>query len=205
MLIIDPLYLSLMNGGREVNPADLFSMGEALGSIADACRAAGVTPVFCHHFKKSASDRLDLDDMTMTGSAEMARQSILVRRAVPFSTPENNVLQVRFHGAGRGDLYRVLINEGKEMANWGLSVVYEAEAASTEKQVKKTAKEVELIDQLLAAIEVIQSDGHEATKRAIRAETGFNGQTVIKAVNLALEAGEIEQQGDDKLEFYRRK
>lgn len=203
-MVVDPIYLSLMSGGKEVNAGDLYQMGGRFGAIADACKNAGVTPVLCHHFKKSAGESLDLDDMTMTGAAEYARQSILIRRAVPFTTPQNNVLQVRFHGAGRGDIYRVNVNEGQEMGSWGVMVEPEGEVQAAERATKRSLKEARLVDELLVALTGLADDGRPATKTAVREEMGVSGATVKAALNLAIGSGDVEEYQDGGKSCYRR-
>lgn len=206
VLIIDPLYLSLLSGSKkEVNAGNLYQMGALFGAISQACQSAGVTPILCHHFKKSAGESLDLDDMTFSGAAEFARQSILVRRAVPFTTPENNVLTMRLHGAGRGDTYRVLVNEGKGMASWGVLLEREAAAVQAERQEKKNLQDAQLVDGLLVAITAIKTDGRKAMKTTLREEMGVSGAKVTAALNLAREEGLIEEYRDGGYTCYRRK
>lgn len=98
MLIIDPLYLTLLTGNKEASSANLYDMGNVFARIADVCDQHSTTPVLCHHFKKSAGDDLDLDDLTFAGGGEFARQSILIKRRGVFESPENNQLSLRFHG-----------------------------------------------------------------------------------------------------------
>jgi hypothetical protein len=77
IVIVDPLYLTLLAGTRDVSASDLYQMGAVYGDVADAITGAGATPVLAHHFKKTVGKDdtdLDLDDFSFVGAAEFARQ-----------------------------------------------------------------------------------------------------------------------------------
>src|SRR5262249_6795477 len=52
VVIIDPLYLSLLKGAKGRNPASLLDMGPLLYEIGDTCLEWGCTPVLVHHATK---------------------------------------------------------------------------------------------------------------------------------------------------------
>ena len=83
VVIIDPLYLSLMcEETAHVNPANLFGMGPLYNRISDACRSRGATPILCHHTSKGSQNRQErfappeLSDLAMAGISEWMRQWI---------------------------------------------------------------------------------------------------------------------------------
>src|SRR5262249_39442236 len=126
VVIVDPLYLTLLAGTKEVSASDLYQMGSVYGEVADAILGAGATPVLAHHFKKTVGKGdtdLDLDDFSFVGAAEFARQSLLIGRLGSYTGPRNNQLVIRTHGFGRGDRFRVHIDEGTlEQPLWNVTI-----------------------------------------------------------------------------------
>src|SRR5262249_48362419 len=125
VVIVDPLYLTLLAGTRDVSASDLYQMGSVYGEVADAITGVGATPVLAHHFKKTVGKDdtdLDLDDFSFVGAAEFARQSLLIGRLGSYTGPRNNQLVLRTHGFGRGDRFRVHIDEGTEGQLWNVTI-----------------------------------------------------------------------------------
>ena len=94
VVFIDPLFLCLLDLASSSSATNLYAIGPVLRTAAQACLAAGTTPIFVHHSTKGAnrSNRtqqtagtrgsrsvvpLDLDDLAFAGVAEFARQWIL--------------------------------------------------------------------------------------------------------------------------------
>jgi hypothetical protein len=119
VVIIDPLYLSLLGGGADVDPRNVFSMGPVLLEFARACLDLGCTPILAHHAKKSRERDdhrpLDLDDLSYSGIAEFARQWFLINRRTPFEEGSGrHELWVKVGGsAGFSGLYGVDVDEGR--------------------------------------------------------------------------------------------
>src|SRR5262249_48841410 len=113
VMIVDPLYLTLLAGTKDVSATDLYQMGSVYGDVADAIANAGATPVLSHHFKKTIGKEdtdLDLDDFSFVGAAEFARQSLLIGRRGRYAGPRCNQLVIRTHGFGRGERYSLTID-----------------------------------------------------------------------------------------------
>lgn len=193
VVIADPMYLMLLVGS-DANAANLYDMGAVLAPLTATCKRAGCTFIGVHHFKKTASDELDLDDFTYAGIAEYARQSILVGRVAPYTDAEHNQLKIRVHGHGRGGLYQVNIAESK----WQVHVQTMTEV--NQQQAKN--KEAVLVERLLTALDEID---HPALKEEIKTEAGMSGETANRAINLALEEGAIVTDASGQRPLYRRR
>ena len=76
LLIIDPLYLSLLAGEKAVGmeAGNLYHMGPLLRSVAQTCLKADCTPLLAHHTKKNLSEPfepLDLEDLAYGGGSRV--------------------------------------------------------------------------------------------------------------------------------------
>ena len=128
VVVIDPLYLAL--GGAGVDTNNLFKMGPVLRAAADACLAAGATPVLLHHVTKSAAARggpLTLLDLSAAGVGEFARQWMLVNRSAEYEPGSGrHDLELSIGGsAGHSSGWRLAIDEGRHGADrreWRVAV-----------------------------------------------------------------------------------
>jgi replicative DNA helicase len=114
--VIDPIYLCLLGGegGRRVDPGNLFDMGPLLARITDACLAEGCTPLLAHHFKKNRDapyDPPDLEDLSHAGIQEFARQWVLIGRRRRYES-----------GSGRHELYLSVGGSAGHSSDWALDV-----------------------------------------------------------------------------------
>jgi replicative DNA helicase len=112
VVIIDPLYLCLLGGGQGASASNLYETGPLT-----ACLRAGATPLFIHHFTKTAgkkTDGLDLDDLAFSGVAEFVRQWLLVGRRTPYQpgTGEHDLLMMVGGSAGHTGGWQVKVKEG---------------------------------------------------------------------------------------------
>jgi replicative DNA helicase len=119
VLILDPIYLSLLAGRGPGAPRaeNIFDMGPLYLAVSQACLRAGATPILAHHTRRSAGgtgEPLDLDDLAYAGVAEFARQWLLLSRRAKFQ-PGTGCHQLWLNAggsAGQGGLWSVDINEG---------------------------------------------------------------------------------------------
>ncbi len=84
ILVLDPVYLMMLQDGDGDAASNVFSMGARLASINALCNEVGCQPILAHHTRKlgpqQVHEPLDLDQLSFVGFAEFARQWILVNR-----------------------------------------------------------------------------------------------------------------------------
>jgi replicative DNA helicase len=93
VVILDPLYLSLLAGEHDADAASkLTTMGPLLDTLCKTCLGLGCTPVLVHHSTKYLGGRrgaerfepMELTDIHGAGTSEYMRQWALVSRREPF-------------------------------------------------------------------------------------------------------------------------
>ena len=74
VFILDPLYRAM---GGDVDAANLFAMGDLLGSLDEMCQQVGATLIVAHHCKQGSGrdgKSLTLDDASWAGMQQFFRQ-----------------------------------------------------------------------------------------------------------------------------------
>jgi len=103
VVVVDPLYLSLLSSNTTVNPGNLFAMGPLLKPLSDLAADTGVTPIVLHHFRKTGqpgeSEPAGLEELSQSGVAEWARQWILLQRREPYNGDGTHALWLRTGGS----------------------------------------------------------------------------------------------------------
>jgi replicative DNA helicase len=170
VLIIDPLYLSLLPEAGGADAANLYQMGPLLCRVGKACLDAGVTPILAHHAKKNRLnnyDPLDLDDLAFSGIAEYSRQWLLVNRASSYDADKPHRLHLVAGGSvGHGGLWTLSIDEGKLDENfqgrvWNVEVLTASESRdnkAVQQAMKEREKEVADEAKLLGTLDSIDPD-----------------------------------------------
>jgi replicative DNA helicase len=127
VVLIDPLYLCLLAGGRNVSAGNLYEIGPLLRQAGQACLSAGATPVFTHHTTKGGGKKagrtepLDLDDLAFSGIGEYVRQWLLLNRRSPYQpgTGDHLLLMSVGGSAGHSGCWEVDVNEGELDGDFG--------------------------------------------------------------------------------------
>jgi replicative DNA helicase len=155
VLLLDPLYLSLLAGtGGELSAANFYQTGPLLMGIGQACLEIDCTPALVHHFKTTrpnAYDEPQLEDLAYSGIKEYARQWILLgRREKYVPRSGDHKLWMSIGGsAGHSGLWAVDVNEGVVDDDfggrtWDIKVMAAGDARNDEllrKGVEKAAKQ----------------------------------------------------------------
>ena len=203
VLIVDPLYLTLLTGNSDSSSSNLYDMGGVFAKIANICHKAGATPVLCHHFKKSVQDtELDLDNFSFTGASEFARQSLLVGRRGKYNGPRNNQLLMATHGFGRGQRYSVHIDEGDPGAPTWAVTVEKAEETVARDHTEREEHHALALREFLDAQHVADPKA-EITRRKIRLALGWNDNKIQRALERGILLEIIEEYEAGRKTCYR--
>jgi hypothetical protein len=204
--IVDPLYLSLLNADTAGQAANLFAMGAALQPLSKLAQEAGVTLIVLHHFRKGGQPNEDepagLEELTMSGAAEWARQWLLLQRRVAYQGDGNHLLWMRCGGsAGHSSLWGVTIDEGVidpdtfTGRTWEVTVAPAADAraeAKAEQENRKAAdqerREGEHRDRLLAVLRTMPEGN---TERALSKAARLNPDNFFRAISALLQEGRV--------------
>ncbi len=119
VVVIDPLYLCLLEGVKSVSASNLYEIGPLLRAVSEACLHVGATPVFVHHSTKSVTRRPngappELDDLAFSGIGEFARQWLLVNRREAYQpgSGEHRLTMSVGGSAGQSGCYDLRVSEG---------------------------------------------------------------------------------------------
>jgi replicative DNA helicase len=218
VIIIDPIYLSLLAGNQHAKAANLFDMGPLLKNITESCLEAGATPILVHHTTKRLPpannnglfEPIDLEDLAMSGFSEFARQWMLINRRNRYLDGSGkHELYVRMGGsAGFNNLWAVNINEGKldedfNGRKWTIMVSdqeklreIEAEQHRARRELKKLEQEQDMKKQLLAALATFPNG---ETGTALKEAAGLSKNTqVMHLLNQMVREGLIAPAQIDK-------
>ncbi|MBL8796595.1 MAG: AAA family ATPase [Planctomycetia bacterium] len=215
VLVIDPIYLSLLAGDQDRRQprqaSNVFDMGPLLGDLSQAFQEAGCTLILVHHTVKhlpgAVSDRfepLDREHLAMAGFAEFARQWLLINRRERYEDGTGmHKLHLRLGGsAGFGSLWAVDIDEGVIDENfcgrqWKVQVrtaseLKDIEHQAVERQQQQKQKARQELDemQILGVLKAIPA-GETATE--IRKAAGIsNSRSIMPILHKLCQEGKIE-------------
>jgi hypothetical protein len=207
VVIIDPVYLSLMSTEKGVNMSSLFEVGPLLNNISRTILDAGATPILVHHTVKNRmnpGEPLELEDLAFAGFQEFARQWMLISRREKYDpeTGEHRLWLNAGGSAGFGNLWAVDIGEGQVRPDftgrrWQVSV----RLASEERQAATSRKAQQRVDADAAAqrkdcqtiLDFLAQRLEGETRNSIIEMTGLSKARVGRAISILLDHHKIEE------------
>jgi len=205
VVMVDPFYLCL---GAAIDERSMFQMGPALKAITELIQRAGRTIQIAHHAngRLPIGEPMGLEHLAYAGSAQFARQWLLINRREKYANDGNHDLWLNVGGSvGHGGLWNVHIAEGITGADfggrtWDVTVQTAAEARADvvgDREAKREAANREKIKKeqakVLEAIDAEVSMGLAgATQKSLRTRTGFSTDKAKSTVAGLLEDGVIE-------------
>ena len=197
VVVVDPLYLSLLSADAAGRSSDLFFMGTVLQPLAELGQDTGCTFILLHHFRKNSqaddTEPAGLEELAQSGVAEWARQWILLQRRSPYQADGHHELWMRAGGsAGHAGLWALDIAEGIldpdtfTGRKWDVVVKPVGDArdeAKRERETRKAAdmekRENEQRDRLKA---ILARFPKGETERALRTASRLNLDNFSRAV-----------------------
>jgi hypothetical protein len=209
VVIIDPMYLSLLEGTK-VQASNLLEMGPLLRRLADACLAISCQPLLVHHDNRQVKVGAapQLGDLAFSGFGEFARQWLLTNRRRPYKDGSGHHELLLAHGGcfGRDGLLAVDIDEGQIRDDftgrtWVVSVrtPEEARQKTTEERLARADQKVEetvarTAEKILVAIEELEkAPGDPVGLTKVRAQARLNGETMRQGVAYLVAQKQIEE------------
>lgn len=210
VLLLDPLYLSLLSGGGADSASNLYSMGPLLFGIAKACLSIGVTPFFIHHTKQASLSEykpIGLEHLAYAGIQEFSRQWFLVNRREKYE-PGSGIHKIWLQAGGsigQGGCWCVDIDEGHLGADfsgrkWEVNVMSDVEsreAKSQQKEQAKTQKERDDDEKILNALDRMDPQKRGISFTRLRDGSGVNKRAAV-AIERLIARGVLEDIPDFK-------
>lgn len=183
VMMIDPAYLCLLSGDTQGrNPANVFAMGSILKEVGQVGQETGCTLLIAHHTRKAGRDdrfaQTSLEDLTMSGFPEWARQWLLIGRRADFKDGVHQLWLNVGGSAGHSGSYCVTVDEG--IANdddarrkWDVTVETAGEAIERQKTAREAAKSDARLAKLERLNEVIGQHPDGETKSILKDLAGL--------------------------------
>lgn len=212
VLLLDPVYLALLSGGKELEASNLFHVGPQLLAVATACLDVGVTPILYHHAKKNlkAGEPIELEDISFAGFAEFARQWGLLSRREEY-VPGSGLHKLWFSvggSAGQSGQWALDIDEGQldedfRGRKWDVKVSNLTRLKQTDTESKqckaneaRETKEREWEQRVLRAIDAkAEAPGSWVGRTQVKEAAGLNTENFGRAIFRLQESG-VAQEGN---------
>jgi replicative DNA helicase len=207
LIIVDPLYLSLL-AGSDKQASSLYDMGPLLAQVAQTCFDAGAMPVLVHHSRGSADPVgvPDLGQLAFSGIAEFSRQWLLLGHRSRYE-PGSGIFELHLVAGGSAghsghwpvDIDVGVLDEGLGGTHWLPSFPDgnrpAAEPAGSARPETRARQE---LARLLASFDRLDArDGGRRPRslRAVREGLGLNGTRLAAAVQLGIGGGYFRRAG----------
>lgn len=206
LVILDPLYLCLLDEQSANQASNLLGMGPRLNKLTELLQGTDCTIVCIHHARKNTLNPyapLELEDMAMAGFAEWARQWILWSRREDYEQGSGvHRLWMNVGGsAGHNSLWGVNINEGHPDLYGGRYWQVEIESGSDLRKEQQTSRQQAKESRIEEAIKGRQAKVMETlrnypdglSKSAIGEKSGVNARHTGHCLELLLHEDLIEE------------
>ena len=211
VLIVDPAYLCVLGGdtaGRQAT--NVFDMGPFLLRLSELGEKTGSTVIMCHHCRKGPGmtgdryDPPDLEELSMAGFAEWARQWILIGRREAFEAGSglhklwlNVGGSVGFSGTWSVDIDEGVLADDFTGRKWDVTVGT-MDDAREEKESRKEKSENKKRDNRewnfqQRIIKAIRLRRGSMTTNQIREDTGLNSKLAAEAILAMRQKGQLEE------------
>jgi len=158
LVVIDPLYLSLLDAESAGQASNLFAMGARLVELSSIVEETGSAIVLVHHFRKGNGldakyEPADLEQLSMSGVAEWARSWLLLSRREAWAPGAPHRLWLNCGGsAGHAAQLALDVDEGDPESPhgrfWTVTVEDAADARTRVKESKLRANAARVMTRL---------------------------------------------------------
>jgi replicative DNA helicase len=207
VVVVDPLYLSLLTPEDAGRPSDLYFMGGKLLALSELGASTGCTMLVLHHFRKTGIvdewEPVGLEELAQSGVAEWCRQWVLLARRTPYEHDGCHDLWMRVGGsAGHAGLWNLHIDEGLldpcslGGRKWDVEVknIQNAREAARQEKENKKARELEERENRYRQrlLEALAQFPNGETERQLRSVAGLNSGNFGKAITTLLKEQRVE-------------
>lgn len=200
VVVVDPLYLSLLAGVENVSASNVYEMGVLFSKLTEAIRTTSATPVLVHHFKKSNRQNgyppPELDSLTMSGVVEFMRQWILIDRRAAYEpgSGRHDLWMATGGSNGHGGLFALDIDEGTfaEGRRWDVSIQKASEAQAERDKDRESAKDAMSEERRKKVLEALAGFPDGESKKVLRLAAGLNPDNFDAAIYPLIREGVVE-------------
>ena len=208
VLGVDPAYLCLLAGNVQgLQSSNVFDMGPLLLKLSELGQRTNCTVILCHHCRKNSSaeqfEPPDLEELSMAGFAEWARQWLLLGRREPYEQGSGiHRLWLNVGGsAGHSGCYALDVDEGQleddfTGRRWGVTVSTSTDArneAKRQREHQRAEQQAEKEERhKRALLDALKRFPDGETKTVLKDAAGLNGSNFPTAFRFLLGEGRIE-------------